>query len=175
MSETTEEEVCSICIQTMNTHFCTTICNHTFHISCLCKALERSVKCPICRRDIIDKKINSEVLVPRPAVEENLQTNRNLTTSGSINRLSNRITVRTRNYRNRNDIAISSDTTNGSESDSDIQSTNSETHRDIQPTNSETDRDIPSTNTSTQRHLFRVYQTVNIIKRKISFYFSRRV
>jgi len=44
-----EEEECSICLSSLDAFRCTLPCGHSFHTSCVMKALQSSPACPLCR------------------------------------------------------------------------------------------------------------------------------
>ena len=47
-------DVCPICLDPydMRTNFCSTLCGHSFHLSCLATAMEHDGNCPICRQPL---------------------------------------------------------------------------------------------------------------------------
>lgn len=55
-----KEHQCSICLEPLdpNKNFSITECGHQFHTSCLSKCLSINGKCPLCRNQITDNKIN---------------------------------------------------------------------------------------------------------------------
>ena len=55
-----KEHQCSICLEPLdpNKNFSITECGHQFHTSCLSKCLSINGKCPLCRNQITDNRIN---------------------------------------------------------------------------------------------------------------------
>lgn len=53
------DDICSICLCDPTYYICTTPCNHTFHIKCLIKALEKKTTCPICRHILLDEVLET--------------------------------------------------------------------------------------------------------------------
>lgn len=51
--------ICMECIDDVN--ITTTECGHTFHSSCIFKNLSRRIECPICRRELTEKKDEEEL------------------------------------------------------------------------------------------------------------------
>jgi hypothetical protein len=51
--------ICSICLDIIESDNIITNCGHIFHTDCLCKSLKISPKCPYCRSNII--KINYRI------------------------------------------------------------------------------------------------------------------
>ncbi|KAL7721892.1 RING-type domain-containing protein [Entamoeba marina] len=56
---------CSICFQPLKRGCISFPCNHCFHHSCVRPWLQRNVVCPMCKTEIIPKKINSEKYIQR--------------------------------------------------------------------------------------------------------------
>ena len=56
--QTQEQESCPICLQPILEFFCSTECKHVFHIHCLVKALDKHIKCPMCRKIILLEPLN---------------------------------------------------------------------------------------------------------------------
>lgn len=51
-----DENICSICIDSIDEKFYKTKCNHKFHFSCLENWLKKSNQCPNCRETILTEK-----------------------------------------------------------------------------------------------------------------------
>ena len=55
---------CSICLSnftSLTENFCTTSCNHCFHLSCIAKHIESEKnECPLCRHVLFEKTILPE-------------------------------------------------------------------------------------------------------------------
>ena len=60
MKKVKKEHQCSICLEPLdsNKNFSVTECGHQFHTSCLSKCVVINGKCPLCRNQITDDKIN---------------------------------------------------------------------------------------------------------------------
>ena len=56
------KDVCPICLEQydMRTDFCSASCSHSFHLSCLVKAMKQNNNCPVCRQSL-NFKIQKEV------------------------------------------------------------------------------------------------------------------
>ena len=53
------DEICSICHETLETNLSTTSCNHTFHKNCLCNWLNNKNTCPMCRTTFTPEEIQN--------------------------------------------------------------------------------------------------------------------
>jgi len=60
MKKVKKEHQCSICLEPLDSekNFSVTECGHQFHASCLGKCLVINGKCPLCRHQITEDKIN---------------------------------------------------------------------------------------------------------------------
>jgi len=52
------DETCSICLNLFNDDNITLPCKHNFHESCIIKWLDTKNNCPLCRSNMIYKKVN---------------------------------------------------------------------------------------------------------------------
>ena len=67
-----KEEKCPICLEKINMDkdYTVTECGHRFHHSCLSECLKISGKCPICRKELTEKKeINKERIIDKTILQ----------------------------------------------------------------------------------------------------------
>jgi len=60
MSDNIELTECSICLENIEENIYCTPCNHKFHSNCITIWLEKSTKCPCCRKILHNREINTE-------------------------------------------------------------------------------------------------------------------
>ena len=79
----TESADCAICLDafTFDRPVTTTVCNHTFHETCLNISLNYGNRCPICRTTLVERVItlnplinNQLILVPRMIIHQEMTT-----------------------------------------------------------------------------------------------------
>ena len=82
-SRETESADCAICLEafTFDRPVTTTVCNHTFHETCLNISLNYGNRCPICRTTLVERVItlnplinNQLILVPRMIIHQEMTT-----------------------------------------------------------------------------------------------------
>lgn len=68
---------CSICLDPLQTSICTIECGHKFHTKCLieyAKSQEKSIKCPICRGQILEtpdlQQQEMVILIPQDTLRQ---------------------------------------------------------------------------------------------------------
>lgn len=60
------EIVCNICkknIDNLQIDYSITICKHEYHTSCLLNYMQKSYFCPICRKELLENKFETDELV----------------------------------------------------------------------------------------------------------------
>lgn len=66
---------CSICLDSLGDRDkCKTICNHSFHTSCLLIWINENSNCPMCRHKLIEKKPEIKMQVYRDPLDSILDT-----------------------------------------------------------------------------------------------------
>lgn len=67
---------CSVCFEVLkDSDKCKTHCNHSFHTSCLLKWISSNSNCPLCRTELVEKKIEPKKEVYRDPLDTILDKN----------------------------------------------------------------------------------------------------
>ena len=100
-SRETESPDCAICLGafTFDRPVTTTICNHTFHKTCLNISFDYGNRCPICRTVLFERVITLNPLINNqsdivPGMAMHLEVNTQMLVNGGSPILSNNIAIR---------------------------------------------------------------------------------